>query len=101
MVQQKREVLISHKLRVLDDRAVMESFLEEKAFERRLHKQEAFPSRAEKRAAYAPGTVMSKAWSLESSRALSGRRDWFGKITEKIKCQVEVAGFILSDSDSV
>ena len=37
-----------HKLRVLDDRAVMESFLEEKAFERRLHKQEAFPSRAEK-----------------------------------------------------
>ena len=91
----KREVLILHKLRVVDDRAVMEVFLEGKTFELRLHKQEAFTSRAEKRAAYAQGTVTAKARSLESSRALSGRWDWFGKIIEKIKCQAEVAGLII------
>lgn len=73
-------VLILHKSRVVDDKeGSYGSFLEEKAFELRLHKEEAFTNRAEERAASAQGTVMTKAQSLASSRTLNGDEIGLGR----------------------
>lgn len=72
-------VLILHKPRVVDDKEGSYGSFLEKAFELRLHKEEAFTNRAEERAASAQGTVMTKAQSLASSRTLNGDEIGLGR----------------------